>query len=122
MAAVTGDDELYLPIGIDRLEVYRPGATSGLCRMRLQPASNAETLSADFEITSEAGSVIAAGSGLHIKRPCAARSTYEFRWESGPGVSAPRLAAPAAASSSAIRPVQRQPSGWSCPASGPHPR
>ncbi len=90
MAAVTGDDELYLPIGIDRLEVYRPGATSGLCRMRLQPASNAETLSADFEITSEAGSVIAAGSGLHIKRVRAARSTYEFRWESGPGVSAPR--------------------------------
>jgi acyl transferase domain-containing protein/acyl carrier protein len=83
--AITPDDELYLPIAIDRLEVYRPGMAAGHCHMRIRPTSNSETLSADFEITTEDGSLVAAGSGLHLKQVHAAQTTYELHWEMSPG-------------------------------------
>jgi len=91
------ETEIYMPVGIDRFELLRPGGNRLTSRMRLDPRPDgaAETRTGHGIIEDAAGATVARISGLRMKRaPKAALARqatapldecfYEVRWEESP--------------------------------------
>ncbi len=71
LAAAMADDveATYLPIGLDSLTFFGPVPSELWSHASLRPAaSGSESLTADVTLLDERGSVVAAISGLHLKR------------------------------------------------------
>ncbi len=95
-----GNDELFLPIGVDAFELRRAGMAEVWVHTRIT-SSSGETLSADLTIADAAGAVVAMLAGFTAKRtsaefvqsladasePVADGLTYEMVWRARPLVS-----------------------------------
>jgi acyl transferase domain-containing protein len=62
--------DVYLPVALDRLTLYRRGGATGWSRVRVQPIQGAkdQSLRVDLRVLAEDGEVVAAIDGLHLKR------------------------------------------------------
>ncbi len=68
-------DEVYLPVTIERFQLYAPGHTQLWSRIQLGRGASAETLRGDIVLCDAEGEVVAEISGLHLKR--AARAALQ---------------------------------------------
>jgi acyl transferase domain-containing protein/acyl carrier protein len=91
--------EVYMPVGIDRFELHRPGVEQLVSRVQLEPQSSAtaETRTGNVIIEDAGGVSVGRISGLHMRRaPKAALVRqasarlddcfYEVRWEESSAV------------------------------------
>jgi len=64
-----GEEDTYLPVGVDSLRVYRRPDTQLWIHGQIRPkdGSNQETRTGDLRLFNEAGQVIAEVEGLHVK-------------------------------------------------------
>ncbi|MGI9628360.1 MAG: type I polyketide synthase, partial [Longimicrobiales bacterium] len=64
-----GDEEhLYLPVGVERIELLKPGCSSGLVRVRTRSDAEASFRSADVELVDDDGTVVARVIGATTRR------------------------------------------------------
>ena len=61
-------DEVFLPVGLDRLRVDEGGRPPAWAHARLRTGNNPETLAADYRLFDEDGAVVAEVEGLRLKR------------------------------------------------------
>jgi acyl transferase domain-containing protein/NADPH:quinone reductase-like Zn-dependent oxidoreductase/aryl carrier-like protein len=96
-----GDDAAYVPVGLDRLELYRPAAGSVVCLAEVRAArpGGGEVLEGDLSLCDEEGAPVARITGLKLRRASrgallgagggAAEWLYEVRWEPRPAEARP---------------------------------
>lgn len=70
-AATGGTAGTYLPVGLERLQIYHPLQQSGWCGVRLQPTNSngsaPKTLTADVFLWNEAGEMAACIAGMELR-------------------------------------------------------
>jgi acyl transferase domain-containing protein len=100
VGAVLLDDEdepTYLPVGVDRYDLFRPGVSGGKCFVSVDAAPDGSSLTSDFVFLASDGAVVAHLAGLRLRRVTRSglsrvadagadvQKTFELAWE----VSAP---------------------------------
>jgi NADPH:quinone reductase-like Zn-dependent oxidoreductase/aryl carrier-like protein len=58
----------YMPVGVERFRVHRPGATRAWCRVRILDTGNADLLRSDIVLFDESGAVVAELEGVEMRR------------------------------------------------------
>ncbi len=86
-------DQTYLPVGVDRYDLIRPGAESGQCFVSVSRVPDGSGLMSDFLLLGEDGEVVAHVAGLRLRRvtrtglssvagaPREVQKTFELAWE-----------------------------------------
>ncbi|QIS23391.1 type I polyketide synthase [Nocardia terpenica] len=107
LAATVADGDapaeaVYLPVGLDRLRVYRDIATAAWCHMRNRQRRDSEVVEGDFQLLAADGAVVAEGTGLRVRRLSSGTGSsggsadtwfHEVRWNPAPLGAAARTAA-----------------------------
>jgi acyl transferase domain-containing protein/pimeloyl-ACP methyl ester carboxylesterase len=62
------EEALYLPVGLDSLRVYRPGATGGICRVTLGERIGEAVQRLDLTLSDSSGHPIAEARGVTARR------------------------------------------------------
>ena len=81
-AAVADTNDLYLPLGIDRFDLFEPLRDELWATAQLKPSAG-DTLTADICVVAEAGRVVARFDGLRLRRASSRRAEnclYELAW------------------------------------------
>ncbi|HEY7768947.1 SDR family NAD(P)-dependent oxidoreductase, partial [Longimicrobium sp.] len=86
-----GNDDTWVPVGVDRLRLYRPAGRSVTCLAQVRPGPGGEALQGDLVLSDEAGAPVAHLTGLTLRRASreallgaggdAEKWLYHVRWE-----------------------------------------
>jgi acyl transferase domain-containing protein/NADPH:quinone reductase-like Zn-dependent oxidoreductase len=83
-------DQTYLPVGVDRYDLFRPGVSGGRCFVSVNTAPDGSSLTSDFVLLGEDGEVVAHVAGLRLRRVTRAgladarqdvQRTFEIAWD-----------------------------------------
>ncbi len=101
------ENQTYMPVGVDRYDVFRPGVSGGKCCVSVEAAPDGSSLKSSLVILAEDGEVVAHLTGLRLRRvtnsalsraagaDSAVQKTFELAWERS--TSTPRAAQTVAA-------------------------
>ena len=80
LAASNNEGRLYLPVSMDRFDVYSDAGSAVRCRLTSRSTSEEDVFLADFDVLNDTGLRVAAGRGLRMKLVWASHAAYELSW------------------------------------------